>query len=456
MSNDATDPLARPPAAAGGSRFRVGEWTVDPAVDEISRDGSVNKLEPRKMLLLVTLARRAGEVVTPDQLLDTVWAGVVVTQSSVYQSVAQLRKILGDNRSTPDYIATVPRKGYRLIAAVESIPTIGRDVAPIPSRLPPSRVALPLADASGIGPGAVGAVGARGQPAARRRWLLGAGLGATAIATGAGVWWWRSGPAIDGAVRIAVLPFADRSDGSIEQAAADGLANDVIHRFERSTNVLVLARNSTFTVRRMTDESAGLRALKQQLNADYALLGELFRSNDRIRVAVRLLAVASGKAVWTSVFTKPDDRLAEMPNLIASGALKALGLAEGPLSEMNPLDAYELYLLGLNAFQTQRSIEGIRKARDYFQHAIDTDPTYARAYAGVATTWLSQANYGFGVDMREAGARAPPLVDKALTLCDQAFEQVRVQGERLVDQRLRARRPRACRRRSRSSPATAR
>ena len=408
-----------------GARFRLGDWTVDPAVDEIARDGQVVKLEPRKMQLLVTLAERAGDVVTPDQLLDAVWPGLVVTQSSIYQSVAQLRKTLGDSRATPEYIATVPRKGYRLIAPVEAESATGKDVV-----VPPTPSSTPLVSLPASTPVDFPRAPSLVEPTRRR--LMAVGIGAAGVAVAGGAWWWlRPTTPPDGVVRIAVLPFSDQSAGGIEQATADGLANDVIRRFERSEGVLVFARNSTFTYRKLADERAGLRLLGAQLNADYALIGELFKTPERIRIAVRLLAVASGKAVWTTVFTKPLDRLADLPGLISGGALKALGLHEAPQSEMNPLEAYELYLLGLNAFQTQRTIEGLRKARDYFQHAIDTDPAYARAYAAVAMTWLTEFAYGVGIDGREASAKAQPLIDKALALDPRLLEGLIAQGKLL-------------------------
>ena len=427
MSDEDTGAGASPPfVATATAPFRIGDWTVDPTLDEISRDGETVKLEPRKMLLLVALARRPGEVATPDQLLDAVWPGLVVTQSSLYQSVAQLRKTLGDNRATPEYIATVPRKGYRLVAPVgpANVPRalVARDVVAEPAVLPDATapvLPVPLP----IEPGRARFT--------RRRVLLGGGVTAVAVAVAAaGFGWWRlRGVApSDAVVRVAVLPFSDQSNGKLEQAAADGLANDVIRRFERSDDVVVLARNSTFTFRGFTADRSSLKRLADELDADYALLGELFRLGRRVRVTIRLLAVATGKAVWSSVITKDDDRMAEVPGMVASGALRALGLSDGPSVALDPLQAYELYLLGLNALQTQRSMEGLKKAREYFQHAIDTDPTYARAYAGVATTWLSQSTFGIGTDAREAGARAQPLIDKALSLDPNLLEGLMAQA----------------------------
>src|SRR3979490_3566071 len=100
------------------SVLSVGDFRVDPALDEISRDGATAKLEPRAMRLLLCLAEHAGQVVSVDQLLDAVWKDVVVTPDSVYQAVAGLRRALGDGTKEPAYIANVLRRGYRLVAPV--------------------------------------------------------------------------------------------------------------------------------------------------------------------------------------------------------------------------------------------------------------------------------------------------------------------------------------------------
>ena len=110
------------PAVTDAS-FRLGEWRVDPALDQISRDQETVRLEPRTMRLLVRLAETPGQVVSSRELLDTVWAGVVVGPASVYQAISQLRKLLGDTDPVPTFIVTVPRKGYRLIARYNALRT---------------------------------------------------------------------------------------------------------------------------------------------------------------------------------------------------------------------------------------------------------------------------------------------------------------------------------------------
>src|SRR5215470_1004595 len=103
----------------GNAAFHIGQWRVDPALDEISRDGETVKLEPRTMQVLVCLAQRPGAVVSVNQLLDAVWKDLVVTPDSVYQAVAAVRRALGDDPKDPTYIANVPRRGYRLVAPLE-------------------------------------------------------------------------------------------------------------------------------------------------------------------------------------------------------------------------------------------------------------------------------------------------------------------------------------------------
>jgi DNA-binding winged helix-turn-helix (wHTH) protein len=98
--------------------LQIGSWKVDPNLDEISSGGRIVKLEPRTMRLLLYLAANRNRVVGLTEMLDEIWPNVVVTPQSVYSTIAQLRQILGDSTESPAYIATVPRKGYRLIAEV--------------------------------------------------------------------------------------------------------------------------------------------------------------------------------------------------------------------------------------------------------------------------------------------------------------------------------------------------
>jgi DNA-binding winged helix-turn-helix (wHTH) protein/Tol biopolymer transport system component len=114
------DPAPVPPAPASPARFRVGDFRLDVTANElIAPDGSVSRIEPRLMALLVRLARVPGAVVSRETLIDEVWARRMVNDEVLSRAIADLRQALGDDSRTPRYIETIPKSGYRLIAAVE-------------------------------------------------------------------------------------------------------------------------------------------------------------------------------------------------------------------------------------------------------------------------------------------------------------------------------------------------
>ena len=100
-------------------KFALGTWQVNVSSDEVTGKGQLHKLEPRAMRLLTVLAQAGGEVVSGDALLTAVWPGLIVTPSSLYDAIAQLRKVPG-----PDHIGTVARKGYRLVTPVGAVPAV--------------------------------------------------------------------------------------------------------------------------------------------------------------------------------------------------------------------------------------------------------------------------------------------------------------------------------------------
>src|ERR1700733_13120144 len=138
------------PAGNSDGAVQIGEWIVNPSRDTISKGTETQKLEPRTMRLLLCLANSAGEVVSVDRLLTEVWSGVVVGSASVYQAVSQLRKLLGDVDPNPTYIATVPRKDYRLIARVVQSGSTGARAPVAQAATEPVGLAAPTARRSAL------------------------------------------------------------------------------------------------------------------------------------------------------------------------------------------------------------------------------------------------------------------------------------------------------------------
>src|SRR5256712_14219006 len=106
------------PVVPADTRLRVGDGTVEPDLNQLSRQGKAVKIEPKAMAVLLHLADRPGQVVDREALLSQVWPGVVVGDDSLTQVVIKLRKALGDDPDRPTYIQTVTKRGYRLVAPV--------------------------------------------------------------------------------------------------------------------------------------------------------------------------------------------------------------------------------------------------------------------------------------------------------------------------------------------------
>ena len=424
-----------PSGRSAGAIVVIGRWRADPRADEIEADGRVVKLEPLKMRLLMALAERPGEVLLTQELLDTVWSGLIVTSNSVYQGIAQLRRLLNDGADESPYIETVPRKGYRLVAPVQrleraaALPSIATETSP--AEAPTASAGARAEPLTGV-PAKVPADVPTGSPAGaaagtpwrlQRRWLLGI---AAAGAAGAAVWRLVDSlpPALP--VRIAVLPFADRTHGTADPALSQGLALDVIRALERHPQVDVVASDSVLALGKGAQQR--IAEVGRRLQVGFVLLGELVRVGVRIHIAVRLLALPGGRERWHREFEQAIETLSLLPQLIAAETTTALHLAAAPASARGgPSEAYELYVLGEHAWRP-RTPEAFAKARDYFERGIEIDPSFARNYVGLGWTWLGQSNYGAGVDWPEAYARATPLFEKALRLDPDSAEALTAQG----------------------------
>jgi len=412
---------ARP---AGIRIYEFGNYQLDERKLELTSNQLKVELEDRPLALLLHMVRHPGELLTKEQLLEAVWPGRILSESVLSKTMAKLRQALGDEDQ--HLIRTVYGQGYRLTAQVTILDPPSATNAPRDGQnnrpSPPQSASLDNATTT--------APAAPGLSRTRRQWLLLSITGSVALLAGTTLLLRRKPLPSAGAARpfrIAVLPFDDLSAGHIEAALANGLANDVISRFERIPQLEVAASGSAFPLKEGQHNAAELAALEKRLSAQYVVLGSVYRNRDRVRVVARLVRTANADVLWQDALEQPLSQLGWIADSIAASTLSSLGL---PTSTRNPArtsQAYELHLLGEYAF-APRTPEAIRKARDYFQHAIDLDPAYAPAYAGLAKTWLAEADYGFGLSAREGAARAQPLLDKALTLDPDLLEGLIVQG----------------------------
>jgi TolB-like protein/DNA-binding winged helix-turn-helix (wHTH) protein/Flp pilus assembly protein TadD len=383
------------------SVIQVGAWRVDPALDEISRDGQTTKLEPKLMQLLLHLAAHAGQVVSVEQLLDEVWKDVVVTPDSVYHAVAALRRVLGDDSKDPTYIANVMRRGYRLIAPVVPMRTAGAPAPPLQS----------LHSAAGdqaVKP----TVEVRRSQSIRR--LIGRRLDVAIIAVLAVVLayliahrFWISKrytaaqpSAQKGAERttaapagtfapppysIAVLPFVNMSGDKDQEYFSDGLTEEIINSLSRINELQVSARTSSFSFK---GKDVKIGTIAQELNVGALLEGSVRRSGRTIRVTAQLNNAVTGFHLWSQTYDRDLKDVLKLQTDIANAVANALKVtllgdvaAKIEVGGTHNPAAFDAYLRAAKSYGTYQNSKDLEAAIAGYTEAVRLDPDYAIAYA---------------------------------------------------------------------------
>ena len=277
--------------------LRIGAWCVDPKSGQMSRDGEIVRVEARTLRLLLCLAERAGEVVSIDDLLNQAWSGVVVTPDSVYQAVASLRRLLGDDPKQPTYIATVPRLGYRMVATVT--PWVNAEPLVLPGRR------------------------------MRGSWrtivvALCAVLAAVLLFDGERNAHPPTAVAASGR-SVAVLPFLDLTTQAMsEEYFADGMTEELIDRLSKVPDLRVPSPTSSFYFK---GKKVTVAEIARSLGVAYVLDGSVRQSATTLRVAARLVRAADGYVAWSETYDRPSGDELWIQDDIASEVTKALRVA---------------------------------------------------------------------------------------------------------------------------------
>jgi adenylate cyclase len=397
--------------------WRIGDWRVCPTLGEISRNGNAKKLDPRTMRLLMFLAERPGRVVGVRELLEGVWGRSVVTPHSVYEAIASLRQSLEDPSDRPVYIATLPRRGYRLIAPVEPSPSAvddrvldaagpdgaSKDQLLAPTALPtptaPQAPAVPSAPIAARVPSAPSEM-APPHPLTRR---FGIAVAAVAIVLGTilTVAWFtgslhtppRSTPADKS---IAVLPFLDLSEDKNQEYFADGLAEELLEVLVNVPGLRVVGRTSSFQFKNKNDD---VRTIGTKLGAAYVVEGSVRRAGNHVRVAVQLIRASDGIHQLSATYDRHVDDVLQLESELATAIGRALQLAvsNGGTSsrfETTNAEAIDHYLQGLHALDTYTQ-SGSEEAVHRFQAAIALDQKFTAAYVRLGMAHYVQAAFGF-------------------------------------------------------------
>ena len=381
-----------------GEVVQVGDWVVHPALDTISRGEETQKLEPRTMRLLLCLVDAGGEVVSLERLLGEVWSGVVVGPASVYQAVSQLRKVFAETEQQAKYIATVPRKGYRLVAAVTRQ---SASQAAVPAAAGNATASMDNAAQAASAGAARAAPEAAARAAATRlgmrhpRWALPAMLAAVVLAGAAVAWTWRTRapPAEVSGTAIAVLPFVDMTAEKTGQPFCDGLSEELSNWLSQIPSLRVVARTSAFAFRAT---GADVREIARTRGTSHILEGSMRRFNDHVRVTVQLDDARNGYHLWSATYDQPMQDTIRMQNDIARSVAQNLQMRLTPATTSqfaargtDNAEAYNLYLQA-RYHHHQRTRESNRRAIDLYYQVIKADPKFALAYVGLSYSRLNQ------------------------------------------------------------------
>jgi DNA-binding winged helix-turn-helix (wHTH) protein/TolB-like protein/Flp pilus assembly protein TadD len=390
--------------AKTGPAYEFGPFCLDPAERLLLHCGRAVPLPPKAFDILLFLVERSGHLVEKHELLTHVWPDATVEEANVAQNIWEIRRALEESRAEHRYIETIPKHGYRFVAPVH-VSERSLDHAAVTTR-------GPQANRSVAGPRSLRRVLVASLVA-----FLGAGL--------LSVWWVahdrRRSPAAAPRRSLAVLPFRmlDNVDG--DEYLSVGLADALITRLGNLERVTIRPMSATLKYGgSRQDPLTAARDLRVSAFVD----GTVQRSQDRLRVTVRLVNTSDGIALWAQAFDEPLRDLLSLEDSIGDRIAfvlipKLTDKEQSTLTRRHgPRDAeaYRDYLIG-RYYWNKRTLAAFEKAQQFFTRAIERDPAYAEAYAGLADTYLLRATFS-GRPFAEVAPMAEPAVLKALQLDD--------------------------------------
>lgn len=358
-------------------RIRVGDWRVMPALNRLERGDESVRIEPRAMDVLVYLAQRPGQVVSVDELIATVWKGIVVTDHSVYLAISQLRQALGDGGDERQYIETIRKRGYRLSASVASLEAGSDESRPALTGDGHSRRYLPSV----------------------ARWLgVALGVAVTGVAITFVI---RDEPdprTSGGLPKVAVLPCANLSPDPDDAFFAAGIHEEILNRLAQLSGLRVIARTSML---QYADSRAPIRSIAAELDAAAVMECSVRYAGDAVLVTVQLIDPSTDTHLWSDAYS--GDRsdihgLFEMQVDIATNIARALDAELSPAEERRvgraSTNSMEAYTQILRLFEAYRRYGPPQALFGYVNRAIEVDPDYAFAYAARGSLQIASAFSG--------------------------------------------------------------
>lgn len=400
--------------------YRFADFTLDLARRRLSGNGQDTlPLTGRAYDVLAYLLLNRERVVSKRELMDAVWPRTVVEENNLTQAISVLRRVLGDSRETPQFIATIAGRGYQFVGQARPVSEVAPEAAvavvpPTVSQVETTPAPVPEATPVPVTPPS--------PPQLSRRGLL-AGAVATALAAVAGgAWLLRPRPASRLPASIAVLPFKPLLGNAGNAAIEIGVAELLINRLSNLPGMVVKPLSS---VRRFSAAEQDPLQAGRDLGVAAVVDGYVQIEQGNVRLTARLLDVASGESLWAGNYTETLGDFFAVQDSLVTQLVNALAVDLPPearqrLTAHSTVDpeAWQLYANGRYHLE-RRDPEGIVRARNYFDAAIARDPRFALAITGLSEAWALAGTF----------ALEPPVP---------AYEQARQAASRAlkIDQEL--------------------
>jgi TolB-like protein len=344
------------------------EYVLDLDRRELTRGSKAIAIGPQVFDLLVYLVQNREHVVSKDNLLDAVWGGRIVSESTLTSHINAVRKAIGDSGEEQRLIRTIARKGFRFVGEVREIhPSDGVNSPKLATSDETTSPARALPD----------------KPS------------------------------------IAVLAFQNLSGDPEQEYFADGMVEEIITALSRIRWLFVIARNSSFTYK---GRAVDVKQISRELGVRYVLEGSVRKAANRVRITGQLIDAAAGTHLWAERFEGSLDDIFELQDEVAASVVGAIApqleRAEIERAKRKPtenLGAYDYYLRGLADLQ-RGTREAIDAALPLFEKAIELDPDFASAYGTAAWCHFWRKVNGWMIDPKREAAEGARLARLAVEL----------------------------------------
>jgi TolB-like protein/DNA-binding winged helix-turn-helix (wHTH) protein/Flp pilus assembly protein TadD len=393
-------------------------FRLDTANHLLWRNGDRVPIAPKGFDVLAYLVEHAGRVVTQDEILEALWSETYVNPEILRKYILEIRKALGDRPDKPEFIETLPKRGYRFVA-----PVIDESVAEptdSPTSLPPKQHATEET---------VTTETVRLEPARssgkRMRWRVAIVLALAVVAAAAIGAYFRPGRTEANAsslnnASIAVLPFADMSPAKDEEYFSDGLSEQLINDLAKVSGLKVVGRSSAFQFKGKNED---LRDVGRKLGVANVLEGSVHREGNHLRITAELTKADDDFQLWSQTYDREIKDIFAVQDEIARAVTKALQVKllspsspdVSPGSRSISHEAYQAYLQGQYFIARGQDRSDLDKALSYSDQAIKLDANYAPAWAQRSQVLRTMANLAL-IENTEALHRARESAQKAIAL----------------------------------------